>query len=107
MNTLNFSLAKTLDKQYLQMDLEGKQQLISSMYPKNIVFKKENSRTNEMNYAIGLLRSTDVRFKKIKSGQEAKICNLSALVVASGMKSNDFYNGIVSAVLFFKELKTA
>ena len=81
-----FSLAKTLDRHYLQMDLEGKQQLISSMYPQNIVFEKENSRTNEMNYAIGLLHNTDVRFKKIKNGQEAKICNLSALVAETRLE---------------------
>jgi hypothetical protein len=58
-----------------------------------------------MNYAIGLLRSTDVRFKKIKNGQEAKICNLSALVVASGIKSNDFYDAIIAIVKFINTLR--
>ena len=53
------------------------------MYPQNIIFEKENYRTNEMNYSIGLLRSRDVRFKKIKNGQEVKNHNLSALVVGT------------------------
>ena len=71
---------------YGNASLEGKQQLISSIFPENLQFSKNKCRTPRINEALRLMLLVDKGFKKNKKGQLPKNLELSQKVLGMGVE---------------------
>ncbi len=85
-NGFNADIAKGLKQTfnlkniYEKADLEGKQQIIGSIFPRKFYFEENKVRTDKMNEVIGWIMQNNKALAEIKKGQPSKNTKLSSLV---------------------------
>ena len=70
-----------LDVLYEKSDTEGKRQIISSIYPENLIFDGEAYRTKRLNEAVRLIYSLHPDFSETKNREDVSKKRLSGGVV--------------------------
>jgi site-specific DNA recombinase len=77
-----------LDVLYEEADANDKRQIISSIYPENLVFDGEVYRTKRLNEAVRLIYKLDNGFSEMKNRKDNDFLCLSGEVVPKGQISN-------------------
>lgn len=67
-------------------DFEGKQLIIGSIFPDNLIFKEKNYRTTKVNEVIKLICSIDKAFQENRNKKVGKIADLSILAPPVGLE---------------------
>ena len=80
------SILTNLDILYEKADLEGKQKIVSSIFPEKIIFGEKKSRTPRLNQAILLSLNNNKASVKRKTGQLSDFLELSGLVESEGIE---------------------
>ena len=75
-----------IDVLYNQAELNDKRQIISSIYPENLVFDGETYRTNRLNEAVRLIYKLGEDFIETKKRKEPEYFALSGEVVPTGIE---------------------
>lgn len=75
-----------IDERYVQADIEGKRQIIGSIYPEKLEFSENAYRTTRINEAVKLLYSIDKAFRGNKKGQTSLKTDLSCEVAPPGIE---------------------
>jgi len=87
---LNSSLEKgvgilvNLDKMYERADLQGKKQILGSIFPENLIFDGKKCRTPRINEVLRLILLIDNKNQNKKSGQISEFLEMSAQVTLPG-----------------------
>jgi len=80
-----------LDTYYTQRDTTVKQRIVSSIFPKKLIFENNSYRTPEINSVVSMICRTDKPSKGNKKGKD-NIFNYPSLgVEASDLLSNSFW----------------
>jgi len=93
---LNSSLEKgvgvlvNLDKMYERADLQGKKQILGSIFPENLIFDGKKCRTPRINEVLRLILLIDNKNQNKKSGQISEFLEMSAQVNLEGLKKGVF-----------------
>jgi site-specific DNA recombinase len=87
-NYINYALdvLENIDKLFADADLDGKQNLLCSVFPEKIIFDKNDCRTPKLNPAITLIRNTVKELTGIKKGQSRNKSALSYSVIPLGFE---------------------
>ena len=91
-SNLNNSLEKgvgvlaNLDKMYESADLQGKKQILGSIFPEDLIFDGKKCRTPRINAVLRLILLIDNNKQKTKSGQISEFLDLSAQVNLKGLE---------------------
>lgn len=87
-NYLRFSVncLKTLGTVYHRADFEGKQQIIGSIFPDNLIFAEKKYRTTRVNEAVQLICNMDKAYSNIKNKKAGILADLSTLAPPSGLE---------------------
>jgi len=80
------SILTNLDNLYDKANLEGKQKIVSSIFPEKIIFGEKKSRTPRLNQAILLSLNIGKASTKRKTEQLSEIFELSGLVELEGIE---------------------
>ena len=75
---------------YQNADPQGKRQIISSMYPENLIFDGEQHRTTRVNEAIYVFDSLTALFEAKNKGKSTTKVDLPSQVAHTGQFSNYF-----------------
>jgi site-specific DNA recombinase len=75
-----------IDERYQQADVNGKRQIIGSMFLEKLQFEDGVFRTAKVNEAVSLIYSIDKALDGIKKGQTSNKADLSSLVVRPGFE---------------------
>ena len=71
---------------YEKANLEGKQKIIGSIFPRKFVFDKNKVRTNEINEVVGWFISGSKALQEMKKGQPSDKTQLSRVVNPKGLE---------------------
>ena len=91
-NSINTDFVKGLKQTfnlkdiYEKSDLEGKQQIIGSIFPRKFYFEDSKVRTDKINEVIGWIMQNNRALAEIKKGQPSKNTKLSSLVGPPGLE---------------------
>ena len=91
-SNLNSSLEKgvgvlaNLDKMYERADLQGKKQILGSIFPENLTFDGKKCRTPRINEVLRLILLIDNEKQNKKSGQIYEFLEMSAQVTPPGFE---------------------
>jgi site-specific DNA recombinase len=72
---------------YDKANLAGKQQILGSIFPEDLIFDGEKCRTPRINEVLRLILLIDSNKKETKNGQISSFLDLSALVELAGVTS--------------------
>jgi site-specific DNA recombinase len=75
---------------YQKADIAVKRKLLGSIFPNNLFFSKEKSRTARINEAVRLILNTSKGFSQQKTGQLFKNLELSGEVEVTGVEPVTF-----------------
>jgi hypothetical protein len=75
---------------YEKADVVGKQQIIGSIFTRNLIFSKNKVRTTKVNEVVSMLVKSGKAFEKKKRWQSNKKFRLSPWVTLRGSNSNHF-----------------
>ena len=75
-----------VDRMYNRADLVGKKQILSSIFPEDLIFDGEKCRTPRINEVLRLILLIDSKKQKTNSGQISSFLDLSAQVELAGVE---------------------
>lgn len=75
-----------IDERYEKADIQGKRQIIGSIYPEKLVFEENGYRTARINEAVSLIYKIDKAFRQNKKGQASLKTDLSNEVIPLGLE---------------------
>jgi site-specific DNA recombinase len=111
-SNLNQSLEKgigvleNIDLMYDRADLAGKQQILGSIFPEDLIFDGEKCRTPRINEVLSLILLIDSDKQKGKSGQISEYLDLSAQVELAGVEpASKHGNHMLSTCLFLLDFR--
>ena len=71
---------------YEKANLEGKQKIIGSIFPRKFVFDNNRVRTNEINEVVGWFINGSKALQEMKTGQPSDKTRLSRVVIPPGFE---------------------
>ena len=81
-----YTFLKNLSGSYIKATLEVKQMIVSSMYPKKLIYENFQYRTPEINEAVSLICLKDKDLREIKKGLNGEFSNQSHEVTPEGFE---------------------
>lgn len=75
-----------IDERYENADIQGKRQIIGSMFPEKLVFEENSYRTARVNEAVQLIYAIDKAFSEKEKGQTGDFASLSQRVIPLGLE---------------------
>ncbi len=75
-----------LDERFTSADIQGKRQIIGSIFPEKLQFSENGFRTAKVNEAVQLIYNLGVAFEGIKKGQSSDKTTLSRKVPRTGLE---------------------
>ena len=79
-------------------DLTDKKQILSSIFPEDLIFDGKKCRTPRINEVLRLILLIDSNKQKTDSGQISEYLDLSAQVELAGQKSNFFEQDLLNLI---------
>ncbi len=83
-----------LSEFYEKSSIDGKQQLIGSIFTGNLIFENKKVRTTKINEVLSLITSIDRSYKKLQKEKPGKISGLSHKVNLRVLGSNQFISDL-------------
>ena len=81
-----FALLRNIDKHFVEADLDGKQQIIGSIFVEKLIFEKTHYRTTKENPVLALIALPSKHFRANKKGKTGNNSNLSSVVPRTGIE---------------------
>ena len=88
-------LEQNLPEFYEKSSIDGKQRLIGSIFPENLIFKNKKVRTIRVNEAVSLITSINRSYRRLQKEKPRQKSGLSHELNLRGLKSNQFLEDLM------------